>query len=241
MNFPFVRGQFHSIGLLRSFLKCISVELGKNSVLSSAILARKLPRAKLWEEELFPLLLYCDYNRLPDEGEFQIMPEGREVDATLRDRSCQITRFQITTAYREEDAASSRGGYIASIERQAINKGIPVFLGGIRKDKAGQITSKPVARYAADDAAEWRSGLINAIQNKISKPRYYGNVEFLLVFADRLVFDLLNQDHQTVVLSAIHAAVEGIKVLPFQKLIVLDRDPRGYVEYGNSNSELCGP
>ena len=178
------------------------------------------------------------------------MPEGDPIDVTLRAWSRENTRVQITMAYRKKKAGSSTGGgYIASIERQALNEGIPVFPGGIEKGKDRRIVSKPVVRYPAGDSTEWRFGLSSAIRNKLMRRESTVKVDFLLVFADRLIFYLLNQNQSEVVLSAIQAAMEGNKVFCFRKIIVLDRDPQGYFEYdpnrgnfvtANSDGELCG-
>jgi hypothetical protein len=71
--------------------------------LTEAIRARKLTWAKLWTEELFPLWVSANHNRLPDDDEFRVMSEGHPVDAQLRDHSGGVTRFQITTAFPDWD------------------------------------------------------------------------------------------------------------------------------------------
>jgi hypothetical protein len=207
-----------------------------DSNLSAAIRARKPSWGKLWTEELFPLWLYVNYNEKPDDDEFRIMSEGNPVDAELRALSGEVTRFQITMAYGERDPPRS-GGYIASMEREGVNQGVPVFLGGgTNRDASGRIKSEPRVLSPDRDHSAWRSGLVKAIQNKIDKAAIYaGSVDCLLVYAERLWFDLIDEDPRDVILSAIHESLPGAKTVPFRSLVVIGQNPSAYVVYQPTN------
>jgi putative transcriptional regulator len=235
--FPFVRDRFYPIAELRAFEAELRIARQGDRDLTEAIRGRKLTWAKLWTEELFPLWLYANHDRLPDEDEFRIMPEGHPVDAELRTQSHQVTRFQITTAYPEWDVSGSdprSGGYIRHMERVGINQGAAVFGGGrIGKDANGQTKSEPRARSPNIDRCAWQRGLIKAIDAKISKS-VSETVEVLLVYAERLRFNTIDDRTENVVLPAIGIALQGVQTTPFEKIIVLDEDPLAYVEYPGS-------
>src|SRR5215470_19723366 len=135
-------------------------------------------------------------------------------------------------AYVERDSARC-SGYIASMEREGVNQGVPVFLGGgTSRDASGRIRSEPRVLSADRDRGAWRSGLVEAIQNKIGKAAIYaGSVDCLLVYAERLWFDLIDEGPRDVILAAIHDSANETKTAPFQSLIVIDQDPRAYVVY----------
>ncbi len=234
VNFPFIRDRFYSIRELRTFETELRAARQNNPDFSADVRARKLPWAKLWTEELFPVWLYANHSQKSDQEEFRIMPEGHPVDAELRALSGEVTRFQITMAYVEREPSRS-GGYVASMEREGVNQGLAVFLGGgTKRDASGRIESEPRVLSPDTDHRAWRSGLVKAIQNKIAKaPIYAGSADCLLVYAERLWFDLIDEDPRDVILSAIQECLRGAKTLPFQSLIVIDQNPRGYVVYPN--------
>jgi hypothetical protein len=246
VDFPFVRDRFYPIGELRAFETELRDARQGDLDLTEAIRGRKLRWAKLWTEELFPLWLYANHHRLLDEAEFRIMSEGHPVDAELRAQSDKVTRFQITTAYPDWDLPGKdarSGGYIRYMERAGINQGAAVFGGGrIGKDANGQIKSEPRVRSPDTDRRAWQTGLIKAIDAKISKSATYaGTVDVLLVYAERLRFDTIDDRTHDVVLPAIDIALQGVRTLPFKKLIVLDQDPLAYVEYAGSPSTPSVP
>jgi hypothetical protein len=94
ISFPFERNKFYTIGELRAFQTKLSQARRRDPILSANIRARKLPWAKLCCEELFPITVFADHNRLADDAEFRIMPEGDPVDVELR-CSGQLTRFRL--------------------------------------------------------------------------------------------------------------------------------------------------
>ena len=242
VNFPFIRDRFYPVGELRTFETELRGARQDDRNLTEAIRGRKLKWAKLWTEELFPLWLFAKHNRVPDEDEFRIMSEGHPVDAELRAQSGGITRFQITTAYPDWDAPRNDarpGGYSRHMERAGINQGAAVFGGGrISKDANGQIKSEPRVSSPDINRGAWQMGLIKAIQAKISKSATYaGTVDILLVYAERLRFDTIDDQTEDIVLPAIDIALQDAETLPFEKLIVFDQDPLAYVEYPSSPGE----
>jgi hypothetical protein len=164
------------------------------------------------------------------------MPEGYPVDAELRALSGEVTRFQITMAYVERYPSRS-AGYIASMEREGVNQGVPVFLGGgTNRDASGRIKSEPRVLSPDTDRRAWKLGLVTAIKNKIAKAAIYaGRVDCLLVYAERLRFDLIDEDPRDVILSAIHESLLGARTVPFRSLIVIDQNPSAYVVYQPAN------
>jgi hypothetical protein len=245
VTFPFVRDHFYPIAELRAFESELRDARQGDRHLTEAIRARKLTWAKLWTEELFPLWLYASHDRLPDDDEFRIMPEGHPVDMELRARSHRVTRLQITTAYPDWDVpgrGARSGGYIRHMERVGINQGATVFGGGrIRKDANGQIKSQPRARSPDIDRCAWQRGLIKAIEAKMSKSSTYAEtVNVLLVYAESLRFNTIDDRTADVVLPAIDIALQGIQTPLFEKIIVLDQDPLAYVEYPGSPSGSNG-
>jgi hypothetical protein len=76
ISFPFERDKFYSIGEFRTFQGKLALARQQDAVLSAEIRARKLPWAKLCCEELFPITLFADHNRLPDDAEFRIHARG---------------------------------------------------------------------------------------------------------------------------------------------------------------------
>jgi hypothetical protein len=83
ISFPFERDKLYPIGELRAFQTQLSQTRQQDPVLSANIRAGKLPWAKLCCEELVPIMLFADHNRLPDDAEFRIKPEGNAVDVVL--------------------------------------------------------------------------------------------------------------------------------------------------------------
>jgi hypothetical protein len=234
ISFPFERDKFYSIGELRAFQTKLSEARQQDPVLTASIRARKLPWAKLCCEELFPIMLFADLNRLQDDAEFRIMPEGNPVDVEL---CCagELTRFQITTAYPEWDEPGDEardGGYIRhALELAGVNQGAPVFGGGqIKKDADSRIISKPRARSASVDRGAWHLGLTKAIKSKLAKSETYSRkVDVLLVYAELLRFYTIDENIEDAVAPAIQEAIGGTSSLPFMKLIILDQG--AYVEY----------
>ena len=236
VGFPFVRDRLYRIGELRAFETQLRGARQGDCDLTEAIRGRKLKWAKLWTEEMFPFWLYANQSRLRDDDEFRIMPEGHAIDLELRARSGMITRFQITTAHPDWDVGrkdAHAGGYIRHMERAGINQGAPIFGGRrISKDARRQIRSEPRVRSPDVHRRAWQSGLIKAIQSKINKSvRYDGTIDVLLVYAERLRFDTINEQTKDIVLPAINIVLEGRQLLPFTSLIVLDQDPMAYVVY----------
>jgi hypothetical protein len=241
LNFSFCRDQFYRIGEMRAFQAALSEKRQQDLNFSAAVRNRKLPWAKVWTEEVFPLLLYANHHQLPDEDEFRIMPEGHPVDAELRLRSEEIVRFQITMAYAEWNPPRS-GGYIASMEREGANQATPVFLGGkIYKGAGDRISSEPRLLSPDIDRCAWRLGLLNAVKKKIDKGAAYARgVDCLLVYAERLWFIMGYENVAPVIFSAIRDALPNTKTLPFRQLIVLDQPrsalnqlPEAYVLVSN--------
>jgi hypothetical protein len=114
VSFPFERDTVYSIGELRAFQTKLSDARRQDPAFSDEIRAGKLPWAKLCCEELFPIILFADHNRLLDRHEFRVMPEGNAVDVELY-ASGAPTSFQITTGYPEWDEPGDEardGGYI---------------------------------------------------------------------------------------------------------------------------------
>jgi hypothetical protein len=173
IGFPFERDKFYPIGELRAFQTRLSQARQQDPVLSANIRARKLPWAKLCCEELFPIMLFADHYRLPDNPEFRIMPEGNAVDVELC-CSGELTRFQITTAYPEWDEPGDEarnGGYIRhALEMPGVNQGTAVFGGGqIEKGADRRIVSNPRARSPDINRSAWHLGLTKAIRSKLAK------------------------------------------------------------------------
>jgi hypothetical protein len=177
ISFPFERDKSYPIGDLRRFQAALSQARREDRVLSDKIRARKLPWAKLCCEELFPITLFADHNRMPDDAEFRIMAEGNAVDVELR-CSGELTRFQITTAYPEWDEPGDEardGGYIRhALEIAGVNQRTPVFGGGqIEKGPDGRIFSSPRARSPDVNRSAWHSGLTKSIGSKLAKSETY--------------------------------------------------------------------
>jgi hypothetical protein len=158
-------------------------------VLGDDVRAGRLLWAKLWREELFPILLHADHNHLSDDAEFRIMLPGHAIDVELR-YSSELTRFQITTAYPEWDEPGDEardGGYIRhALEYAGVNQRVPVFGGGqIEKGLDGRIVSNPRARSPNVNLTAWRLGLTKAMRNKLAKSEAYSQtVDALLVYAE---------------------------------------------------------
>jgi hypothetical protein len=64
ISFPFERDKSYAIGDLRRFQAVLSQARQQDRGLSNKIRARKLAWAKLCCEELFPIMLFADHNRL---------------------------------------------------------------------------------------------------------------------------------------------------------------------------------
>jgi hypothetical protein len=233
ISFPFERDKFYSIGELRVFQTQLSEAFQEDPALGDNIRAGKLPWAKLWREELFPILLYADHDHLADDAEFRVMPAGNTVDVELRYAS-ELTRFQITTAYPEWDEPGDEardGGYIRhALEYAGVNQRVPVFGGGqIEKGPDGRIVSNPRARSPNVNRTAWHLGLTKAISNKLAKSETYSQkVDVLLVYAEWLRINTIDEKTADVVLPAIEEAIPESS-LPFTKLIILDQG--AYVEY----------
>lgn len=238
VEFPFVRDKFYGIRELRIFEGRLRAARQDDPHLSAAIRARRLPWAKLWTEELLPMSFYFDRAQRSEQDEFRLMPEGDPVDAELRSESGDVTRFQITAAYAQRDS-SPQGGYVAAMEREGVNQGEIVFLGGgtVRGD-GGRIISEPRVLSPETDRHAWQTGLVRALRNKIDKAAIYaGSVDSLLVYAERLWFDLIDENPRDLILSAIDEALDGIQDSPFQSVIVIDQSPCACAVYRHFNSD----
>ena len=236
MRFPFSRERSYLVGELRTFEAELRVARQADPELSRSIRGHKLPWAKLWTEEMLPLWLYAGHSSLPDDDEFRMMIEGHPVDAEIRSRSVGVLSFQITTAYPEwdepgQDARS--GGYVRHLERFGSNQGVPIFGGGrISKAANGRVTSQPRARSPEISRLAWQAGLAKAIAAKVTKSvTYAGKVDVLLVYANRLRFETIDDRTEDIVLLAMQTALHDMQSLPFRKLIVLDQDSMSYVEF----------
>jgi hypothetical protein len=233
ISFPFERDRLYPIGELRAFQTQLSQTRRQDPVLNAKIRAGKPPWAKLCCEELFPIMLFADHNRPPDDAEFRIKPEGDAVDVELC-WSGEVTRFQITTAYPEWDEPGDEardGGYIRhALEFAGVNQGIPVFGGGqIKRETDGRIVSNPRARSPDVNRSAWNSGLTKAIRNKLAKSETYSEkVDVLLLYAEGLSFNTIDEKTEDVVAPVILEAV-GNSPVPFTKLIILDHG--AYVEW----------
>lgn len=229
ISFPFERDKSYSIGELRAFQTKMSQSFRDDPALGDDIRSGKL---KLWREELFPILLYADHKRLSDNAEFRIMPEGDAVDVELRSSSA-LTRFQITTAYPEWDGPGDEardGGYIRhALEYAGVNQRVPVFGGGqIDKRPDGRIVSSPRARSPDVDRTAWQLGLTKAISNKLAKPETSQKADVLLIYAEWLRINTIDEKTEDVVLPAIQEAIRESS-MPFTRLIILDQG--AYIEY----------
>jgi hypothetical protein len=230
ISFPFEQDKSYSTGELRAFQTKMSKSFRDNPALSDDIRSGKL---KLWREELFPIRLYTDHKHVPDDAEFRIMHAGAAVDVELRCSSA-LTRFQVTTAYPEWDGPGDEarhGGYIRhALEYVGLNQRVPVFGGGqIDKRPDGRIDSSPRARSPNVDRAAWQLGLTKAISNKLAKSETYSQkVDVLLVYAEGLRINTIDEKTEDVVLPAIREALQESS-MPFTSLIILDQG--AYVEY----------
>ena len=228
-RFPFHREQFYRISELRALQELLGNARQLDSNFSAAIRGRRVHWAKLWNEELFPILLYANWKAVSDDAEFRARSEGNAVDAEIRVQSGELIQFQITTAYAERQSSRS-GGYVAALEREGVNQGIPIFLGGgIERNASGCIESSPTVLSPNSDRSAWQIGLIKAIQRKLKKGTSIGDV--LLIYAERLRFDTIDEPTEGVVLPAIKTAVSGAAYLPFRKLVILDQDPMARFEF----------
>jgi hypothetical protein len=230
LSFPFVRDVIYPTAAIRDFQKALGRGYSEDPDLSIKTRGRKFPWAKLWDEELLPIFLFASQQQLPADAKFRIMPEGHAVDVEIQ-TSGETTRFQITTAYPDWNEAAT-GGYTRHLEREGLNQGTAVFGGGrILKNPNGQVASSPRGRLSPAIACQaWKSGLMKAINDKLAKSEtYYGIVDILLVFADRLLFDIFPVKTTHLVLPLIAEAVRGLETPLFKKIVVLDCDPLAYV------------
>jgi hypothetical protein len=233
ITFPFKREERYSISALHEFVLALAEARQQYPDLITSERARTLPWAKLWWEELYPLKLFLDQNPQGLFSQFRILPEGNAIDVELWSAD-RITRFQITTAYPEWKKASETrtGGYVRSLEREALNQGVPVFPGRQIRRIDGKVISEPDVRSSDVDEEAWKRGLSSAIEDKLSKSeRYAGNVDILLIYAERLRFDLIDTDMSSLVRSVMAECCSKQKAVPFAKIVVLDKDPLAYVQY----------
>jgi hypothetical protein len=112
-----------------------------------------------------------------------------------------------------------------------VNQDTPVFGGGqITKGADGRIVSSPRARSTDIDREAWHLGLTKAIKRKLDKSEMYSQkIDVLLVYAELLYFNTIDEKTEDVASAAIQAAIGHTGSLPFRKLIILDQG--AYVEY----------
>jgi hypothetical protein len=237
LHFPFERDRPYPLGELRQFHKVVVGARRRDPDLSRKIRGHKVRWAKLFLEELSPTMLFADNNQIPDFYEFRAMPEGSPADVQLISHGAAI-RMQVTTAYPEWDASINAergwsGGYIKSLELDGINRGVPVFGGGrIVKTACGGIESEPRARSPEVDRLAWQEGIIQAIRRKLAKAHLYSDfVDILVVYASQLRFTTIDEPTHDIVLPAIYSVIHEFDRNPFKKIVILDYDPLGYVEY----------
>ena len=111
-----------------------------------------------------------------------------------------------------------------------VNQHVPVFGGGyIWRGADGRIISEPRARSPDNDRDAWHLGLTKAIRRKLAKSKTYSQkVDVLLVYAEWLRINTIDEKTENVVLPAIQDAIRESSI-PFTKLIILDHG--AYVEY----------
>jgi hypothetical protein len=236
ISFPFERSRFYPVSELTDFLDVVTKARGRDPELDAALHVRKLPWAKVFLEELLPIGLLAQQNRVPGDAQFRFMAEGNAVDGEVWFADGAIRRFRITLAYPDWDGGSGEPrnpGYIASLEREGIKQGNPVFLGGlIARSVTGQIESHPAARDNQVDRTACEMGLRKALRTKLAKAATYtGRVDILLVYASRLRFHLDFAETSSVVTPIVAAELARIGDSPFRQIVVIDDDPLGYVEF----------
>ncbi len=219
LELPFREGQWHTVGDLRAAVEKIIADRKRHADFSAKLRTQfrfDVPWAKSWNEEFFPLKLFADHKKLSDDDSFRWTPSGA-ADFAVR-TSNNTLDIQRTMAYPEWPAAAGKhAGQLHHLEMRQFNAQGYSYGGGL--------ISRPHARGPEEDLEAWRSGIKNALTNKL-RPGY--DRCGLLIFASGCQFDTVDSEFGEAVRPAVDAVVEWRRF--FEAIYVLDAPSLAFSE-----------
>lgn len=212
-SLPFTRGNEACFGDLRSFSELLSAYRQSHQSFSQLLRENRLAWAKVWNEELAPVLFLADAWALSASDRFRLMPAGHEVDLELITGGKRLD-IQVTIADLIWQEASYEAGHLRSLKMRHLADGV-VWGGARLSHKRGKTISKPHARSSEDDIEACKAGLTAALKRKCT---HDGRGKTLLVFARDFTQHLYDVDSN----AFIAATVATAPVLTFDRLCVVD-------------------
>jgi hypothetical protein len=216
LDLPFFRDRSYPLSALRAFSSELASARRADQAFSGELRSNRLPWAKVWNEELVPIVLMADQKRYAGDDTFRLMPEGHETDVELfvgnRHIACQIT---VADPAWSETGPESSGSYLNHLRMERLRLGKPVFGGSNTRKIDGAIVSEPHARDAREDLAACRRRLIAAINRK---ENHDGIGSTLIIYARGHRFLLIDFDMSELVA----AAVRDAGAPTFKRICVVD-------------------
>ena len=229
IDFPFYRSVPHTIGQLRQFAFLLAQTRKANQPFSSNLRSNKgLPWAKLWNEELSPLLLLGENLAFSDEDAFEIAPTGSSgPDIRLRFKQENIG-IQITIADLEWGREGG-GGRTQFLEHEILRQGgVAWGGGGTRKDKiTGSILSSPTVLSPFERVSACRSGLWKALERKAGN---LSAADWLLVYARDFQIQTIDEGFEPTVAPVIESFTYLETAIGISRIFVVTQENGSFYE-----------
>jgi hypothetical protein len=169
ITFPFVRGERYALRELKDFEAMVSRRRAECAELSNAL--RDVGSSwwvKLRNDELIPLEYLAEYQNVPDDAVFCIMPEGSDIDIELM-VSGSVRRLQLTTAgavWERKDGGTRDWGYDQRLMMRKLNEVGSVTGWGPFENERGGVRNPEEPRSREEIRVAFTEGLARAFEKK---------------------------------------------------------------------------
>jgi hypothetical protein len=216
------------IGQLRQFAIHLSQLRGANQSFSSRLRSNKeLPWAKLWNEELAPLVILANLLKCDDEAKIIISEEAAPgPDAYLTFDNVEL-RIQITVS-DPEWRNDGKGGYTNSLQNEVLREGGVAWGGGGTKKVLGKIISSPRVLNSHERITACRRGVWNVLERKAKKSK---GANLLLVYARDYLIQTIDEGFQSVVEPVIESFLLQESRFEFERIIFVTGDDGPFFDW----------
>ena len=221
IDFPFYRSVPHTIGQLRQFAFHLAQTRKANQPFSSNLRSnKKLPWAKLWNEELAPLAILANILKCNDEDKFIISEQAAPgPDAYLTFNNVEL-RIQITVS-DPEWGGGGEGGYIDFLQNEVLREGGVAWGGGGTRKDNGTILSSPKVLNSHERITACRRGIWSALERKAGKSN---GANLLHVYARDYLIQTMDEGFQFVVEMVIESFLLQKARFDFERAIFVTDD-----------------
>jgi hypothetical protein len=220
--FQFYRSVPHTIGQLRQFsFQLVQMRKADQSFSSKLRSNKELPWAKLWNEELAPLIILANLLKCDDEAKVIISAEASPgPDAYLNFDNLEL-RIQITIS-DPDWGGDGKGGYINFLQNEVLCEGGVAWGGGGTEKNNGRIVSNPRVLNPHERISACRQGIWNALERKAKKIK---DANLLLVYARDYLIQTIDEGFQSVIAPVIESFLLQEIQFDFERIVfVTDYD-----------------